>query len=125
MDGVNRVENAAVEAEVVVTDASAGKRQRKRDSLFLSARLRLGDATSVHEVRVRNLSAGGLMAELPISAEAGTPVRLEMRGLGEMTGTVAWYTHGRLGIALDHPIDPARARKPVGAGRATSVAPRR
>jgi hypothetical protein len=42
-----------------------------------------------------------------------------MRGLGEMTGSVAWWTEGRLGIALDHPIDPARARKPVGVGKTT------
>lgn len=107
MDGVGSIEPDGT---------TSGKRERKRDSLFLSARLRLGVDATVHEVRVRNLSAGGLMAELDRAAEPGTPVSLEMRGLGAMTGTVAWCTRGRLGIALSQPVDPARARKPVGAG---------
>lgn len=115
MDGVGRV---MVEAGTP-TEVAAGKRTRKRDSLFLSARLRVGDDVAVHDVRVRNLSAGGLMAELDRAAEPGTVVKLEMRGLGNMTGTVAWSTRGRIGIALDQPIDPARARKPVGTGPTT------
>lgn len=103
----------------VATEVAAGKRTRKRDSLFLSARLQVGGDGIVHDVRVRNLSAGGLMAELDRPVESGTAVKLEMRGLGDMTGTVAWSTRGRMGIALDHPIDPSRARKPVGTGPST------
>jgi hypothetical protein len=115
MDGVNRIElDPSVEAEPV-----QGARTRKRDSMFLSARLRFGDDKTVHDVRVRNLSEGGLMAELNRAIDPGMPVALEMRGLGEMTGSVAWCTRGRIGIALDHPIDPARARKPVGSGSTT------
>ena len=61
----------------------------------------------------------------PMRVEPGTTVTLEMRGLGEMTGTVAWWTQGRLGIALDRPIDPSRARKPVGTGTTTPNTRRR
>lgn len=114
MDGMGRVITEDATAE-----AAAGNRTRKRDSLFLSARLQIDGDGVTHEVRVRNLSTGGLMAELDRVIEPGTPVALEMRGLGKMTGTVAWCTHGRLGIAMDRPIDPARARKPVGAGPST------
>ena len=96
-----------------------GVRARKRDSLFMSARLQIAGLKGEHEVRVRNLSEGGLMVELDRAVEPGTAVRLEMRGLGEMTGVIAWRTHGRMGIALDYPIDPTRARKPVGPGPAT------
>lgn len=115
MDGVGRVESE----EALVEAAPGGARARKRDSLLLSARVRVGDQKATHEARVRNLSEGGLMIELDQMVEPGTPVTLDMRGLGEITGTAAWCTHGRLGIALDHPIDPARARKPVGAGKST------
>ena len=93
-------------------------RARKRDSLFLSARLTLAGGTT-HDVRVRNLSEGGLMAEYDASVEPGAAVTLDLRGVGEVTGRIAWCTHGRIGIAFDHPIDPARARKRVGNGTGT------
>ena len=117
MDGVGRM---IVDADATA-ETPASKRTRKRDSLFLSARLQFHGDDEQHEVRVRNLSAGGLMAELDRTVEAGTAVDLEMRGLGKISGTVAWCTRGRLGIALDRPIDPARARKPVGGGSTTPV----
>jgi hypothetical protein len=93
-----------------------GRRQRGRDSLFLTARMRLG-TEPLREVRVRNLSEGGLMVELARVADVGTPITIDLRGIGEVAGTVAWCTEGRLGIALDSPIDPKKARKPVGAGK--------
>lgn len=96
-------------------------RSRKRDSMFMVARLRITGRDGVHDVRVRNLSAGGMMLEHDCIAEPGTPVLLEMRGLGELGGQVAWCTRGRLGIALDQPIDPQRARVPVGNGTTTPV----
>lgn len=127
MDGVGRFDlNGSTEDE---TGDEA--RTRQRDSLFLAARLQLAGFPDVHEVRVRNLSAGGLMAELDRVVPVGTAVALEMRGLGDITGTVAWCTRGRLGIALDTPIDPRLARKPVGTGPGTpeyakaAVEPRR
>lgn len=94
---------------------------RQRDSLFMAAQLRLPGSETVHEVRVRNLSVGGLMIEFDYAVDVGAPVALEMRGLGEVTGRVAWCTRGRVGIALDAPIDPKKVRKPVGAGRKKAV----
>ena len=100
-------------------DSSDNGRTRKRDSLFLSARLTIAPGPAVHDVRVRNLSEGGLMAEYEQPVAAGTGVTLEMRGVGELTGRIAWCTDGRIGIAFDQPIDPSRARKPVGRGAGT------
>ena len=71
------------------------------------------------EVRIRNLSAGGMMAELGRAVPVGTAGTLEVRGIGEVRGRVAWCAEGRVGIALDAPIDPKRARKPVGTGKRT------
>ena len=112
MDSFGRVDKA-------IEDGTEGGRTRKRDSLFLSARLTLEGRARTHDVRIRNLSEGGLMAEYELPVEPGTAVTLEMRGLGELTGRIAWCTDGRLGIAFDYPVDPARARKPMGPRGAT------
>jgi len=90
------------------------KRQLDRDSLFLKAELRFIDGDDCGEVRIRNLSAGGLMAEAPVLTKRGDNVRIELRNIGRITGYVAWVAQGRFGIAFDHPIDPKLARKPVG-----------
>lgn len=106
MDSFGRVDKA-------IEDGVDGGRTRKRDSLFLSARLTLEGRARTHDVRIRNLSEGGLMAEYELPVEPGTAVTLEMRGLGEVTGRIAWCTDGRLGIAFHHPVNPTLARKPV------------
>lgn len=102
-------------------DAEAGpsQRQRGRDSLFLMGRLTLADESKVREVRIRNLSEGGLMVEIERPVALGTTVTLDLRGIGDVTGRVAWCAEGRIGVALEHPIDPKRARKPVGGGERT------
>ncbi|WP_417611291.1 PilZ domain-containing protein [Parasphingorhabdus sp.] len=90
------------------------KRELGRDSLFLKAELHIVDGEDCGEVRVRNLSAGGLMAEAPVLTKRGDKVELELRNIGRVTGHVAWVAQGRFGVAFDHPIDPKLARKPVG-----------
>lgn len=95
-------------------DNSAAKRGANRDSLLLKAVLRFPSTKHEGEVRIRNLSAGGLMAETPERVSRGEPVEIHLRSIGWITGHVAWATEGRLGIAFDSPIDPKDARKPVG-----------
>lgn len=98
-------------------DDQSGQRGRGRDSLFLVAQITLPGQRTEQTVRVRNLSAGGLMIETDRAMAAGTVLILGLRGIGEVTGRVAWCAEGRVGIALDSPIDPKRARKPVGTGK--------
>ena len=119
MDGVGVIGGVPADGLAGGEGEPENARSRKRDSLLLSARMRVADRSVVHDVRVRNLSAGGLMAELDEAVQPGTPVHLGMRGLGALTGRVAWCTRGRIGVTLDQPIDPARARKPVGRGATT------
>ncbi|MBD8471752.1 PilZ domain-containing protein [Sphingomonas sp. CFBP 13714] len=83
------------------------------------ARFSYADGAGVYEVRVRNLSEGGLMIEFDRPLAVDTPVTIDLRGIGEVTGRVAWCTQGRLGIALDETIDPMKARKSVGQGQTT------
>jgi hypothetical protein len=99
-------------------DDFAGLRTSQRDSLLLAAQFRVGETDPV-TVRVRNLSAGGLMAEYMIALASGTRVSIDVRGIGWVAGRVAWAAEGRIGISFDEPIDPLRARKPVGNGTQT------
>lgn len=92
----------------------AGTDGRARDSLLLMALLKTAGQSEPLSVRIRNLSEGGLMAELPFDLPCDAPVEVEVRGIGWVTGRVAWQTQGRAGIAFDVPIDPRRARKPIG-----------
>ena len=87
---------------------------RHRDSLFLMARLRTPALRDTFSVRIRNLSAGGLMADFAMPLDRDTPIEIEVRGIGWVPGKVAWFAEGRTGVAFDVAIDPQRARKPVG-----------
>ena len=89
------------------------KRERDRDSMLLKAILRFQSSSNENEVRIRNLSAGGLMAEAPVRVARGEKVEINLRNIGWISGSVVWVSEGRLGIAFDHSIDPADARKPA------------
>lgn len=91
-------------------------RTTNRDSLFLSAALSIAGDAPV-QVRVRNLSAGGLMVEFGAPLAPGTAVTIELRGIGKVDGEVAWSAEGRIGVALLRQIDPKKARMPVGKSR--------
>ncbi|MEH3046891.1 MAG: PilZ domain-containing protein [Sphingomonas adhaesiva] len=58
------------------------------------------------EVRVRNFSSGGLMAELPHAIAPDSAVEVELPQVGWVAGRVVWQTEGRAGIAFDRAIDP-------------------
>src|SRR4051812_46826141 len=92
---------------------AAAQRNDARDSLLLVARFRIEGSTEATPVRVRNLSSGGLMADVPKRIDIGTMVEVEVRGIGWVNGRIAWIAAGRAGVAFDHPIDPQAARKPV------------
>ena len=94
-------------------DEASAARSGSRDSLMLTAMLRLAESAPPIQVRVRNLSSGGLMAEYAGPARSGDAIDVEVRGIGWMNGHVAWVTDGRIGIAFNAPIDPLLARKPV------------
>lgn len=103
------------------SDDPAAQRHEVRDSLFLVANFRIAGTRDAAQVRVRNLSAGGLMAEVAGAVPQGTNVEVEVRGIGWISGRIAWATAGRVGIAFDQLIDPMAARKPVGTGMKTPV----
>lgn len=85
-------------------------RHINRDSLFLLAELRMEGEHGSHRVRVRNLSAGGMMAESDLRVVPGTRVLVQMKNVFPVEGTVAWVHDQRFGIAFDHEIDPKAPR---------------
>ncbi|MBF9150457.1 PilZ domain-containing protein [Novosphingobium sp. 1Y9A] len=98
---------------------SIDHRQLGRDSLFLMAEVRLSGTEAEHRVKVRNLSAGGMMAEGAMKVLRGTPVEVNLRNIGWVDGVVAWIQDNRFGIAFIEEIDPKLARAPVGTGPST------
>ncbi len=96
------------------TDADgASARDMDRDSLFLQADADIVGKANGLRIRVRNLSAGGLMAEAPVEVERGDTVILTLRNIGQVVGKVAWTAEGRFGVAFDQPIEPKHVRQPV------------
>lgn len=90
-------------------------RDAARDSMFLQATLSplSGAAMTPFNVRVRNLSAGGMMAESDAVVALEDRITIRLRNVGEVGGKVAWVRAGRFGVTFDEAIDPKLARKPV------------
>lgn len=99
-------------------------RQVNRDSLFLLAQLRVDGQDAVHRVKVRNLSAGGMMAEGEVRVARGSLVAVELRNLGWVEGSVAWKQANRFGIAFVDEIDPIVVRGGGGTSGSDFDAPR-
>ena len=95
-------------------------RQIVRDSLFVLAEVRLDGLGGEHKVRVRNLSAGGMMAESSLKAQRGQVVWVNIRNIGWVEGSVAWVHEDRFGIAFLAEIDPKVARAPVASSDVSS-----
>jgi hypothetical protein len=88
-------------------------RQIARDSLFVMADLRLPGYEEQHRIKVRNLSAGGMMGEGTVRVARGDAVEVNIRNIGWVEGSVAWVQEDRFGVAFRDEIDPKVARAPV------------
>ncbi len=99
-------------------------RQIERDSLLLIAQLRIDGGEAEYRVKVRNLSAGGMMAEGQAPVTRGVHVSIGLRNIGWIDGTIAWKQDDRFGIAFVEEIDPKVARAPVVAGAPDLSSPR-
>jgi hypothetical protein len=97
-------------------------RQVNRDSLFLLAQLRVDGQDAVYRVKVRNLSAGGMMAEGDAKVVRGALVAVELRNIGWVEGSVAWKQDNRFGIAFVEEIDPLVVRAPAASTEASDFA---
>ena len=87
-----------------------------RDSLFLMADLVFADGRPGARVKVRNLSAGGMMIEGDLWMKRGTRLTAELRNIGPVGGVVVWARSPRFGVAFEEEIDPKLARTQVFGG---------
>lgn len=92
---------------------------RERDSLFLLADITFEDTQTSHKVKVRNLSAGGMMIESDLEVTQGQRIIAVLRNIGPVHGQIAWARSERFGVAFDRKINPKLARQSVSNG--TSV----
>jgi hypothetical protein len=95
-------------------ELAASARSAPRDSLFLVGTMMFEGAGDAHSIRIRNLSATGMMAEGKVLGHVGQKVTIEIKTLGRISGSIAWIAASRMGIAFDKEIDPQVARQPVG-----------
>lgn len=93
-----------------------GKRVARRDSLFLLAGIRRETGETLGRARIRNLSETGLMADCEQVLGDGDRLVVDLRGIGEVAGRVAWVRGDRIGMVFDQTIEPQDARRPVGNG---------
>ncbi len=99
---------ASVDEEVAALSRGAD-----RDSLFMQAGVTLPGRSDPVVVRVRNLSAGGMLAEGKVQIVQGAAVEVELRNVGPVAGRVVWAGEGKFGIAFDRPVDPQAVRRQV------------
>ncbi len=95
-------------------------RHISRDSLFLAADVRLDGIADGHRVKVRNLSAGGMMADGEAPVVRGSIITVDLRNIGRVEGSVAWVQGNRFGIAFNKEIDPKLARAPTSTAQDTA-----
>lgn len=88
-------------------------RGNRRDSMFLKASLYCPRTDHRFDIVVRNVSAGGLLADTPQELPVGEEVRVALRKVGEVPGRVVWSQPARFGIAFEVAIDPQAVRQPV------------
>ena len=90
----------------------------------MMAGARFDGSDAEYRVKVRNLSAGGMMAEGELRVERGRRLQVELRNIGWVAGTVAWVQDNRFGIAFAEEIDPRLARQNVNQPTGESFTPR-
>lgn len=96
-------------------------RQISRDSLFVLAEMRLEGQEGEHRIKLRNLSAGGMMGEGTVRVTRGALISVHIRNIGWTEGTIAWVQDNRFGVAFAEEIDPKEARLPAKSGNESVI----
>lgn len=83
----------------------AERRRGVRVSMLLLATIKFDDMTPAQTARILDLSGGGIRTTLPVVLKRGHPVKVIMKGVGEVRGKIAWARGGEVGIKFDAKID--------------------
>lgn len=97
--------------------------RREARALTLLLVGRISSARTDGLCRIRNISAGGLMAETFARFEVGDAVRIELRNGQMVAGTVRWTRDGGLGLEFDARVEDIHRllSEPLASGREEGV----
>lgn len=100
-------------------DHHSGSRADERRHMMLQASMHADHLAKDEPIRIRNISAGGLMAVSRHVVRRGERVTIALQGIGEVAGRVAWVHGERFGVSFARAINPNLVRQAV-AQRQTS-----
>lgn len=92
-------------------DAAGGDGDRRQGQRFVSV-LRVARLTVAGREElclIRNISAGGLMAQIYSARQTGERATIELKSGYSVDGRVVWIKEPQMGFAFDAPIDVAHA----------------
>jgi PilZ domain len=95
-------------------DVEVSARGEQRASLFLQAEIDVAGWSQPLRVRVRNLSAGGLLAESSHKFAVGADLRVTLPNIGTVPARCVWAGDNRFGLAFAKEINPQAALRKVG-----------
>lgn len=84
-----------------------------RFSRLLACGMRLADG-EVIDIRVRNISAGGLGAKSDREVQPGQRGEVALPGFGTVAGEIVWVRGDQFGMRFAAPIEPARVTVAIG-----------
>lgn len=87
------------------SDEEAERRRAARRAMLLLVTIRYDDLEPSVNSRVLDISRGGLRTTLPVVLKRGHPLKLVLKGIGEVRAKVAWTKKGEVGIKFDKPIN--------------------
>jgi hypothetical protein len=100
--------DAAFESTTVSLSTAVPRPAERRADERLSATLRVGKLTgpdgTEQLIKVKNLSAGGIMAIVPRAPQVGEQVKVELSSQ-QIPASVAWTREGMAGIKFDQNVD--------------------
>ena len=81
------------------------RRASARIGMLLLATIKFDDMLPSTTSRVLDLSGGGIRTTLPNKLKRGHPVRVILKGVGELRARIAWARGGEVGIKFDSKIN--------------------
>lgn len=73
--------------------------------MLLLATIKFDDMLPSTTSRVLDLSSGGIRTILPVKLKRGHPVKVILKGVGELRAKIAWTRGGEVGIKFDTKIN--------------------
>lgn len=80
------------------------RRSTKRKSMLLLACIKYDELEPSVNSRVLDISRGGIRTTLPVALKRGHPVKVILKGVGEVRAKIAWTRKNEVGIKFDKPI---------------------